>query len=89
MKVKISEYTPYLLVGLLIVVIARHFYNPLQVVDMWSLMQESEDMSIPMPVMERIIGVLVPTMASMIEMYGYVAGIIEAANNSSFVIVVV
>ena len=47
MKVKISEYTPYLLVGLLIVVIARHFYNPLQVVDMWSLMQESEDMSIP------------------------------------------
>ena len=87
MKVKISEYTPYLLVGLLIVVIARHFYNPLQVVDMWSLMQESEDMSIPMPVMERIIGVLVPTMASMIEMYGYVAGIIEAANNSSFVIV--
>lgn len=33
------------------------------------------------------IGVLVPTMASMIEMYGYVAGIIEAANNSSFVIV--
>ena len=43
MKVKISEYTPYLLVGLLIVVIARHFYNPLQVVDMWSLMQESKE----------------------------------------------
>lgn len=45
MKVKISEYTPYLLVGLLIVVIARHFYNPLQLVDMWEVVQEGEEMS--------------------------------------------
>ena len=47
MKVKISEYTPYLLVGLLIVVIARHFYNPLQLVDMWEVVQEGEEMSMP------------------------------------------
>ena len=53
MKVKISEYTPYLLVGLLIVVIARHFYNPLQLVDMWEVVQEGEEMSMPIPVMEN------------------------------------
>lgn len=47
MKVKISEYTPFLLVGLIIVVIARHFYNPLQLVDMWEFVQEGEDMSCP------------------------------------------
>ncbi len=88
MKVKISEYTPFLLVGLIIVVIARHFYNPLQVVDIWSTMRESEDISIPRPVMEGIIDILIPTMTSMMESYGYVAGIMEASN-SSFLIVFV
>ena len=46
-------------------VIARHFYNPLQVVDIWSTMRESEDISIPRPVMEGIIDILIPTMTSM------------------------
>ncbi len=85
MKVKISEYTPYLLVGLLIVVIARHFYNPLQLVDMWEVVQEGEEMSMPIPVMEGIINVFCPALMSAMEFEGYLASIIEAAGNSSFV----
>ena len=78
MKVKISEYTPYLLVGLLIVVIARHF-------DMWEVVQEGEEMSMPIPVMEGIINVFCPALMSAMEFEGYLASIIEAAGNSSFV----
>lgn len=84
MKVKISEYTPFLLVGLIIVVIARHFYNPLQLMDMWEFVQEGEDMSMPAPVVEGIINVFCPTLMSMMEFEGYFANTIVAAETSGF-----
>ena len=86
MKVKISEYTPFLLVGLIIVVIARHFYNPLQLVDMWEFVQEGEDMSMPAPVVEGIINVFCPTLMSMMEFEGYLANAIVATETSSFAV---
>ena len=86
MKVKISEYTPFLLVGLIIVVIARHFYNPMQLVDMWEFVQEGEDMSMPAPVVEGIINVFCPTLMSMMEFEGYLANAIVATETSSFAV---
>ena len=52
---------------------------------MWEVVQEGEEMSMPIPVMEGIINVFCPALMSAMEFEGYLASIIEAAGNSSFV----
>lgn len=86
MEVKVSEYTPFLLIGLAIVVIIKHFYDPLQLTDMWKLMNENQDMSIPIPIMKGIITIFLPVAVSMIELMDYMFEIAKAMHASRFVV---
>lgn len=75
MKIKTSSYTPVLLVGLLIVLIASNIFDPLQSDYFWQRMAEDSDM--PVIVTKVILTLFMPIMMSSVDFYSYLAGSLE------------
>lgn len=86
MKLKVSEYTPFLFIGLLIVIIARHFYNPLNMTDGWDMMNQNGNISIPEPVAQAILAIFLPVMMSMMALMTYMFEVMKAMNESKLII---
>lgn len=89
MEIKASEYTPYLVIGLIVVTIIRFFYDPLNVTDAWEVMKTTEDMSLPIPVMKGILIIFMPIMMSIVDLMGYLFDLAKAMNDEKMVILFV
>lgn len=87
-NMKVSEYTPFLLIGLVITFVARHFYDPLQITNLLEIaLHEEETMSLPFPVMRGIMTVIFPIGFSFFELLGYMFEVTEAINDGRIVFV--
>lgn len=85
---KVSEYTPFLLIGLVITFVARHFYDPLQITNLWEMaLRQEETMSLPFPVVRGIMTVIFPVGFSFAELLGYMFEVTEAINDGRIVFV--
>ena len=84
MEIKASEYTPYLVIGLIVVTIIRFFYDPLNVTDAWEVMKTTEDMSLPIPVMKGILIIFMPIMMSIVDLMGYLFDLAKAMNDEKW-----
>lgn len=78
MKAKVSKYTPFFVIGLVMVTIARCFYDPLQLGDAWMILKEEE---IPIPVMKGICFLFVPTLLSAYDALAYSLEIMKEMSN--------
>ena len=84
MKVKVSEYTPYLLIGLIVVIIIRHFYDPSPIPDIWT--SQTGEIPYPEPVMQAIITIFFPYFVSMAEIMVYPFKAMTVSINSQAVV---
>ena len=73
MDIKVSKHTPYLLIGLVIVLIAGHFYDPLQLPDMYGdALEKGTTGSVQLRFVGWLMKLLVPTLASLYDMMAYI-----------------
>lgn len=88
MKLKVSEYTPFFLIGLVIVLIVRHFYNPLQMPDFWEI-YEKNDPVVSVTAAQVILSICAPVMMSMIDFMSYMGEFMISIRSDKFVVLFV
>lgn len=83
MRIKVSELTIVLVIGLIVVTIAKAFYSPLHLIDIMENMEYPtyNGMKIPSFVFNGIIFLFMPVMATMIEFMPYIGEFMKAIND--------